>query len=115
MIEQIEELRTRALAELGRVAELKLLEEWRVTYLGKRSELNQILRGLGTLSPDSRRTVGQIANDVKRVLEEEFSAYRAQLERQAREVELAREHFDVTLPGRPLPVGQRHPISRVVQ
>jgi phenylalanyl-tRNA synthetase alpha chain len=115
MIEQIEELKTHALADLGRVDEPTLLEEWRVTYLGKRSELNQILRGLGTLAPDARRTVGQIANDVKRALEEEFTTRRAQLERQAREAEQAREHFDVTLPGRPLPVGQRHPISLVVQ
>lgn len=111
MIEQIEELKAHALEELGRIQELPRLEEWRISYLGKRSELNQILRGLGTLEPSDRRAVGQIANDVKSVLEGESAARRAQLERLAREAEVARERVDVTIPARPVRVGQWHPIS----
>ncbi len=115
MIEQLETIKTTALADLARVQEAKLLEQWRLAYLGKRSELNQILRGLGSLAPEDRRAIGQIANEIKRVLEEEFAARRTQIERQAREAELSREYVDVTLPGRPLPRGQRHPITLVVQ
>jgi phenylalanyl-tRNA synthetase alpha chain len=115
VIEQLEELKARALEALARVQEPKLLEDWRVSYLGQKSALNLTLRGLGTLGPDDRRTVGQIANDVKRVLTDELAARRAQLERQAREAELAREHLDVTLPGRPLPVAPRNPLTATVQ
>src|SRR5439155_11609917 len=70
---------------------------------------------LGTLEPSDRRAVGQIANDVKRVLDDEQAARRAQIERAAREAEIAGEHVDVTLPPRPLPRGQRHPLSIVVK
>src|SRR5258708_24322014 len=111
MIDRIEAIKTKALEDLGRVQDAKLLEEWRITYLGKRSELNLTLRGLGSIDPADRPVVGQIANDVKRALEDEFTARREQLERQAREAELSREYVDVTLPGRPLPRGQRHPIT----
>jgi phenylalanyl-tRNA synthetase alpha chain len=115
VIEQLENVKSKALEELGRIQELKSLEDWRVSYLGKRSELTQILRGLKTLDPTGRRMVGQVGNDVKRVLEDEYTARRARIERAAREAELAREHFDVTLPARPMPRGQRHVLSVVTR
>jgi phenylalanyl-tRNA synthetase alpha chain len=115
VIEQLEELKGRALEDLGRIQDLPRLEEWRITYLGKRSELNQILRGLGTLAPDDRRTVGRLANDVKSVLEGEAAARRAHLDRIVREAELARERIDVTLPPYPMQLGQRHPLSSITQ
>jgi len=114
VIEQLEELRSKALADLGQVDDAKRLEDWRVTYLGKRSALNQALRGLATLDASDRRVVGQIGNDVKRLLEAEFVARQSQIDRKTREFELVRERLDVTLPGRPLPVGQVHPITKVV-
>ncbi len=113
MIERLEELKSRALEDLARIQDLDRLEEWRISYLGKRSELNQILRGIGTLAPADRRVVGQIANDVKSVLEGESAARHAQLEQTAREAEIARERIDVTLPPRPINVGQRHPLSLI--
>lgn len=115
VIDQLEELRARALEDLGRAQDTKLLEEWRVSYLGKRSRMTVLLRGLGTLAPDDRKKVGQIANDVKRTLEAEFAARRDHLERRAREAELAAEHLDVTLPGRPVPRGHRHLLTKTVQ
>lgn len=115
MIEQLEELRTRALEELGRIDDLARIEEWRVSYLGRRSELNQILRGMGTLAPTDRRAVGQIANDVKSVLEGESAARRAQIETMLREAEIARQHVDVTLPPRPVRLGQWHPLTMVTR
>ncbi|HVB96211.1 MAG TPA: phenylalanine--tRNA ligase subunit alpha [Chloroflexota bacterium] len=114
VIEQIEELKSRALEHLGRLDELTALEDWRVSYLGKRSELNLILRNLGTLDPSARRTVGQIANDVKRVLESEFGERRSQIERMIREAEIARERIDVTRPAKPTLIGQKHPITQTL-
>lgn len=115
MIDQLEGLKSAALERLAQIADARDLEDWRVAYLGKKSALNNILRGMGSLGPDDRRLVGQIANDVKRALEEELAARRTALERANREAELRRERLDVTLPGRPVPMGQRHPISMVTQ
>jgi phenylalanyl-tRNA synthetase alpha chain len=115
MIDRIEEIKREALEDLARVEDKKLLEQWRVTYLGDRSDLKQALRGLGTLEASDRPIVGRIANDVRHTLEEEYAARRDQIERQVREAELAREHVDVTLPGRPLPAGQRHPLTLAIE
>ncbi|HVC33285.1 MAG TPA: phenylalanine--tRNA ligase subunit alpha [Chloroflexota bacterium] len=115
MIEQLEELRARALEELGRIQDLTRLEEWRISHLGKRSELNKVLRGIGTIEPSDRRVVGQLANDVKSVLEGESAARRDQLERAARQEAVARERVDVTLPPRPIRLGQWHPLTLVTE
>lgn len=115
MIEQLEELRTGALEELARIDDLSRLEEWRVSFLGKRSKLNQILRGMGTLSPDDRRAVGQIANDVKSVLEGESAARRSQIQTMLRQAEISHERVDVTLPARPTRLGQWHPLTMVTR
>ena len=57
-MEQLEELRVNALQELGGIDSTKELEAWRVHYLGKKSELTQILRGLGSLPAEERKVVG---------------------------------------------------------
>ena len=55
--EQIEDLRSRALADLESAPDLKSLDEWRVSFMGRRGELTQLLRGLrlsaGRGAPDS--------------------------------------------------------------
>ncbi|MBI2328804.1 MAG: phenylalanine--tRNA ligase subunit alpha, partial [Chloroflexi bacterium] len=62
MLEPLEELRVNALKELGGINNSKELETWRVRYLGKKSGLTQILRGLASLPLEERKTAGARAN-----------------------------------------------------
>jgi phenylalanyl-tRNA synthetase alpha chain len=55
---QVEELESKALAELGQVSDLKALEEWRVHYLGRKGALTEVLRSLGSLPAEERRVTG---------------------------------------------------------
>jgi len=114
MLKQLEEIKAKALQELEAVGNLKELESWRVRYLGKKSELTVILRGLGTLSLDQKKEVGAAANKVKTGLEGSLS----QKEQVLREVRLAataeKGAIDITLPGRPYPVGRLHPITQTI-
>ena len=64
-----------ALAALESINDPEQLEEWRISYLGRRSTLTQILRALKDLSIDEKRKVGATANSVKGLLEEKL-AYR---------------------------------------
>ncbi len=110
---QIEELRVRALHELADINNIKELESWRVQYLGRNSELTQILRGLGNLSLEEKKAVGAAANITKNILEDYFK----QKEQALRESELAsakRETVDITLPGRSFPIGRLHPITQTL-
>ena len=62
MQSQIEQLKARALQELESIDNAKDFDAWRVRYLGKKSELTGVLRGLAALSLDERKTVGALAN-----------------------------------------------------
>jgi phenylalanyl-tRNA synthetase alpha chain len=65
MTKQPEEIKTGALNELEGISNTNELEVWRVRYLGKKSELTAVLRSLGSLPIEERKTVGARANEVK--------------------------------------------------
>lgn len=115
MIDQLQALRDRALEDLARADEKDEIEQWRIQYLGKRGELTQVLRGLGTITPSERPVVGRIANEIKETLESELNARVERLAAQQRAQELAREAVDVTLPGRTVALGQRHIVNVVIE
>ncbi len=114
MLDKVEEIKTAALKQLVGVDNTKDLEAWRVQYLGKKSQLTQILRSLANLSIEERKAVGAAANKVKSELESGASEKNQTL----REVQLssstAGEAVDISLPGRPLPVGRRHPVTQAI-
>ncbi|MBI3040478.1 MAG: phenylalanine--tRNA ligase subunit alpha [Chloroflexi bacterium] len=111
MLEPLEELRVNALKELGGINNSKELETWRVRYLGKKSGLTQILRGLASLPLEERKTAGARANEIKAELQMCLSA---SIEVVHRRAPVREEQIDITLPGRPLPIGHLHPITQTL-
>ena len=113
--EVIEHAREEALKELASLATLEALEAWRISYLGRRGRLTTILRGVGELSPEQRRTMGAIGNQAKTLLEEHL-AERVQSVKEAEAGRLETEgRVDVTLPGRPITTGRLHPTTQIVR
>src|SRR4030042_1687509 len=115
MLERLKGLRAQALEELNKVGNPRELESWRIRYLGKKSNLTQILRSLAALPLEERREVGAQANEVRRTLE-------SSLEEKSRLVQAAiltplreSQGLDVTLPGRPLPTGRLHPTTQALR
>ena len=113
--ESIERLVQNALAELEELDDSQALDQWRVSYLGRRGRLTTILRGLSQLDLEERRTAGASGNEAKRNLEDQLEQRAAQISQAqlARSAELDR--LDVTLPGRPLPMGRLHPTTQVIR
>ncbi len=114
MLDQLKDLRTQALTELSEVDSLRGLELWRVRHLGKKSALIQILRSLATLPAEERRRVGAQANEVKTALESGLSEKERQLQEALLASPLKSRQLDVTLPGRPYPIGGLHPITQTI-
>jgi phenylalanyl-tRNA synthetase alpha chain len=111
---RIEHLNKQALGELAGVASDAALRDWRVRYLGKKSQLTAMLRRLGELSLAEKKAVGARANEVKAGLEASL-AEKEQALSKARMISLAGdEALDVTLPGRTPPVGRLHPVTRII-
>ncbi|MDF2924225.1 MAG: phenylalanine--tRNA ligase subunit alpha [Paenibacillaceae bacterium] len=115
MRERLEALRRAALEELEGVAGLQVLNELRIKYLGKKGPLTEVLRGMGSLSAEERPLIGQVANDVRAAIEAVIERKTAAMQQADTEKRLRQETIDVTLPGRPSPMGTIHPLSKVIQ
>jgi phenylalanyl-tRNA synthetase alpha chain len=108
------DLRTEAEAAIGAAGSAAELEELRVRYLGRKSELTQALRSIGELPPEQRGAVGKKANEVRRALESLLERRTAEVEASELDRRLAADRIDVTLPGDPpVPGGHLHLVSQI--
>ena len=110
MKEQLAKIRAEALAAFDGAQDSAQLDELRVKYLGKKGELTAVLKMMGKLSPSARPAMGQLANDVRAALDAALEARSKALEEQALEARLEAEAVDVTIPGKPVRLGHRHPM-----
>ncbi len=89
------------------------LDELRVRFLGKKGSMTQILRQMGSLSPEERPVMGKLVNEKRAELEELMEARRKALVEFEKRMRLASEKVDVTLPGKEPAVGRLHPLTLV--
>ena len=90
------------------------LEQVRVSALGKKGSISELLKTLGGMSPDERKEKGPQFNTMRDRVSEAIAARKAELQHQALNARLASERVDVTLPVRPEPQGTIHPVSQVL-
>ena len=114
MKEQLEAILAKAKEELSAVQSARELGDVRVKYLGKKGELTTIRKGLRDVAPEDRPAMGQLINDVCAQLETALAAQSEEIERKALEAKLAGETLDVTMPGKPLTIGKKHPLNVVL-
>ncbi|MED4016254.1 phenylalanine--tRNA ligase subunit alpha [Sutcliffiella cohnii] len=115
MEQRLKELQQQALQEVSDAKNLKELNEVRVAYLGKKGPITEILRGMGKLSAEERPKMGALANEVREAIATQLEAKVEMLEKAAVAEKLASESIDVTLPGRPVRTGNKHPLTKVVE
>ena len=122
---QLEELRERAPAmaalhasgrdAIAASADTETLEQVRVSVLGRKSPLTEMLRSISTLPADERPVVGRFGNVVRKDLEALLDEREEALAGEALQASLAGERVDVTLPGVPFPLGHEHLITRTIE
>ena len=115
MKEELESLYQEAIASIESASSSKELNEIRVRVLGRKGGLTQLLKRLACLPEADRRTIGKWANEIKEKLETEIAARLQDREKRERRESLEQERIDVTLPGRRLPLGKKHPLTQVLQ
>jgi phenylalanyl-tRNA synthetase alpha chain len=115
LLEQLDALLARAIEQLEPIETSAELEEWDTAYLGrKRGELTNLSSIMATLAKEERPVVGQKINTVKAELTQRLAAKRETLRQRELLQALEQERIDVTLPGREMPVGHMHPVSRTI-
>ena len=105
---------TQWIAEVEASADPAALEELRVRVLGKKGAITELLKSIGSLPAEARRSEGATINAAKGSIEAAISRRKDQFAQSALETDLAREALDVTLPGRGQVPGGLHPVTRAL-
>src|SRR5262245_55666504 len=113
--QQIAQLLKEAQSAAVAAADVVAIEDIRVRYLGKKGLLTEQLKRVGTLPPEERPNVGKWVNEAKDALTESLQVRKQALESSAQDAQLERERLDITLPGRGVPSGGLHPITRTLE
>lgn len=113
---QYQTLETSIMAEIAASADETVIEAVRVSALGKKGSVSELLKGLGKMSAEDRQEAGPAINGLKSRVAEAIAARKTELRNAAITERLARETVDVSLPVRSSPAerGRIHPISQVV-
>ena len=111
----LSDLLARALDEVTEASDERSLDEVRVRYLGKKGEVTQQLKRLGSLPAETRPAAGQAINEAKQQVQDALGRRKAELQQEQLAQRLARERIDITLPGRGQRSGGLHPVTLTLQ
>jgi phenylalanyl-tRNA synthetase alpha chain len=114
VIEALEKLKNEVFIAISHASTEKEISDIRVRYLGRKGSITQLLKGLGTLSESERREVGREANQLKESTETSIEEALSRIRERERKEALEKEKIDVTLPGRRIPLGKKHPITQTL-
>jgi len=109
MSRSLQEIKDEVAQKIAEAVDVETLDAIRVSVLGKKGELTQILKGMKDLSPEERPKVGQQVNEVRKVLEDKIAEQMASLKDKLLQDKMKRETIDVTLPGTRAIRGHKHP------
>ena len=114
-MDNLDALRSDLLDQVSGAADLAALEAVRVSALGKKGQVTQLMKTLGGLAPDQRKATGQALNALRDEVAGALEGRKAMLEDAALEDRLQHDRVDVTLPERPAEPGRIHPISQTME
>ena len=115
MQEKIEEIKKQAEERIKEIKDSKELQDLKVKVLGKKSELSNLLKSLGNLSPEERPKIGALVNDARKAIEEKLSIAEESIRENMLAEKLEKETIDITLPGTKMKRGSKHPVNRVIE
>jgi phenylalanyl-tRNA synthetase alpha chain len=114
-LKQLDDIQARALADLDAVKDEAQLDSWRISHLGRSSEVMQVFSRLPQFPKEARPQIGQQANRVKQALEAALTERTQVLKEASLKRALEAEKVDVTLPGRQPWIGRQHVVSQTIR
>ena len=112
---QLNRILEEAKAQLQQAGSVSDVDDVRVKLLGKKGKLTEILRGMGKLSPEERKSTGQMANSVRSEIEGLLERRFADMKAAAKEAKFKLEKIDVTEPGKDVTLGVKHPLTITIE
>lgn len=115
MHEKLEQIEKEAMQEISSAGDIEKIKELRVKYLGRKGEITSVLRSMSQQPSEERPVLGQKANELKERIEKELDRRETEIEEENKEALWEEERIDVSLPGKPFEMGQRHPVNLVTR
>jgi phenylalanyl-tRNA synthetase alpha chain len=109
MKERLQKIREEAIEKIQNSENLDKLNEIKVSVLGKKGALTEVLKGMKDVAAEDRPKIGQMVNDTRATIEQKLEETRVKLAAAARDAKMKAEVIDVTLPAKKNNVGHRHP------
>ncbi|MBI0121685.1 phenylalanine--tRNA ligase subunit alpha [Lactobacillus sp. M0398] len=114
LFDRLKELREKGLAEISTAKNEKMLNDVRVKLMGRKSELTEILHSMKDVAPSDRREVGQRVNKLRDLFNSRLDDAKTEIVEALVKEQLEKEKIDVTLPGREMHLGTKHPINIIL-
>lgn len=114
-LEEISKMTKEKVEQITTSQELKELKELKAKVLGKKSELTEILRGMGQIAAEQRPVVGELVNKVRTEIEEMIDSKEKEFEEAELKRKVEAEKIDITLPATRIKRGSTHPLNRIIE
>ena len=115
MKEKLQKIADEAIEYLKSVTDTQKLNDLKVKYLGKKSELSNVLKDMANLTKEERPVIGALANKVRKEIEEKINEKEKELAEKELAEKLQKEKIDITLPSTKIKTGSKHPVNRVIE
>ena len=99
MKEKLQSIKEQALSKIAEAQDINLLNDIKVSILGKKGELTQVLKSMKDVAPEDRPKVGQMVNETRANIEAKLEEKMKSINSAMRAEKMKRETIDVTLPG----------------
>ena len=113
-MDNLDSLKQELTDAVSAASDLDALEQIRITALGKKGRITQMMKGLGGMAPEERKAAGQTLNAIKNEVAQALEGRKGNLADAALDAKLMEERVDVTLSARPQSTGSIHPISQTI-
>ena len=113
-MDDLQSLKKAFLDEIAAVTDLAALQQIKSRFTGKKGLLTEKLKALSALSPEEKRSYGKLVNEIKEFIEGTVREKELALKEIEKENRLLNEKIDITLPGKPVLFGRKHPINQIL-
>ena len=113
MEQRINALREQMKLQISQINSKENLSAFWQDFLGKKGNIAELMKGLGTVAKEERPAMGKVINEFKVQVEEEYKALSEKMEQMELQARNAREAVDITLPAKKQPMGHLHPLTLV--
>ena len=113
MEQRIRELKELMADRLSQIDSKEKLGAFWQEFLGKKGNIAELMKGLGTVSKEERPVIGKVINDFKTLAEEKYRAVSEKMEQLELAARNQKEQVDITLPGKKQSLGGLHPLTIV--